>query len=394
MRRLILVLLVLVGSVWVGVQVAQNAGYILVAYGHYTVTVPLWFGVLSILTTLILLYLMLRLIDRIGGSFARFRLWLQWRKKRNAYTKTTQGFIELVEENYRRSEKQLLAGVSQSDAPLVNYLALAKVTDEMGQFDKRDRYLRLAHEVAPNASLAIGLVQARLYYTHGQLEQAQAVLLRLKTDYPHHPALLKLLERIYIHLADWSALLGLLPSLRKAKTASPSDLDALERRIYEALLTTVGNKKETLYFLQSVWKRVPKKLQKEPELVACYVKQLLLYPGTSEEAASLIASVMKKQTHPALLALYGSIKEDPKKQLTIAEEWLKRDGMSAPLSGTLARLSVRCGLWGKAKSYFETSLKLGADPTLVLDYAKLLESLGDTGSVFKVYQEGLKKAAG
>ena len=48
--------------------------------------------------------------------------------------------------------------------------------------------------------------------------------------------MLKLLERVYVGLADWSALLALLPNLRKAKIVPDKEYEYFESKIYERAL--------------------------------------------------------------------------------------------------------------------------------------------------------------
>lgn len=72
-----------------------------------------------------------------------------------------------------------------------------------------------------------------------------------------------------------------------------------------------------------------------------------------------------------------------------AEEWHKQYGEQSVLLLTLGRLCVRCQLWGKARGYFEESVKLHADPETYAEYGKLLEQFGELDSAVQKYREGL-----
>ena len=57
---------------------------------------------------------------------------------------------------------------------------------------------------------------------------------------------------------------------------------------------------------------------------------------------------------------------------------------------TLGRICVRCQLWGKARAYFEDSLKLEMHRETLTEYGKLLEYLGDAAMAMQSYRDGLQ----
>jgi HemY protein len=54
---------------------------------------------------------------------------------------------------------------------------------------------------------------------------------------------------------------------------------------------------------------------------------------------------------------------------------------------------MRCQLWGKAKSYLETSLKLTPFTETYAEYGKLMEQLGDQRAAMQSYREGILTAS-
>ncbi len=390
MRRFVMVVVILFFSVWLGLEAAKDPGVALFTYHNWSVEMPLWFALLCFIMAMIVLYFIVRLADGIDSSVYRWRNWLRWRRKNKAYSKTNRGLLELIEGRWRHAENDLLDGIDQSDAPLINYLAAAKAAHERGAFDKRDMYLHQAHDLAPQAEMAIGLTQAQLQFDQGQLEQALATLNHLKTLAPLHPVVLKLLEKLYVRLGDWKNLLKLIPSLRKAKIFTLEQMDHLEQTVYQELLNAAANKAEGLKSLQACWAMIPRKLEKNPRIVYFYTQYLLRYPEAAGEMEELINKTVKKTWDTDLVKLYGQlVTQDPKKQLAHAEKWLKLYPHQAILFLTLARLSLRCQLWGKARSYLDDSLKLAAIPETYVEYGKLFEQLGDMSSAAGQYREGL-----
>ncbi len=215
MRRFFWFIVLLIASVWIGLKVSEDPGYALFMYRHWSVSMPLWFALLSLFALLFVMYLVMGLAGRVDSAFYRWRNWLRSRRKDKSYNKTNRGLLELAEGRWKNAEHCLLEGVNQSSAPVINYLAAAKAAHEQKLFDKRDVYFRKAHDLAPKGDVAVGLMKARMQYQQGQYEQALATLGPLRAVAPRHAGVLKQLEKSYVHLGDWEALLTLLPQLLK-----------------------------------------------------------------------------------------------------------------------------------------------------------------------------------
>jgi HemY protein len=81
--------------------------------------------------------------------------------------------------------------------------------------------------------------------------------------------------------------------------------------------------------------------------------------------------------------LYGRIEsQTPDEQLLLAEQWLKDRPNNAELLLALGRLSLRNELWGKAREYFATSLKLHRKRETLAELSRLNAHMGhDTASI-------------
>ena len=289
MRRLLWILFFLIISVWIGLKIAADPGIALFSWQNWSIEMPLWFAALVLIIILFILYFMLRFFSGIGSSWHALGNWL---RKKIAYSHTHRGLIELLEGQWKYAEADLLKGVAQSDAPLINYLAAAKAAHERGAYDRRDSYLEKAHRVAPQENIAIGLTQAQLQLQQGQVEQALATLNQLGSIAPKQVLVLKLLERLYIHLGDWQHILKLLPALRKAKFTDNDYLDKLELTMYEELLKSAAHKTNDKETIDEIWHSIPRKLQKNPQLIRCYVNQIFKYPEAAAEIEKLIHKIL------------------------------------------------------------------------------------------------------
>ncbi len=388
MVRFIFILIIFVTSVWLGLHIAEDPGFALFSYHQWSMEMPLWFAVLSLLILFYVGYLILRVFNSVDFSLYRWKNWLSLRRRYKSFSKTNRGLLELIEGQWKNAENYLLAGIQKTDSPLINLLAAAKAAHEQGAYERRDTYLRQAHDFDPHADIAIGLTQAQLQFNQGQLEQALATLRHLRTIAPKHPVVLKLLERVYVRLGDWQELLSLLPDLRKAKLITADESLNFEKKIYLELLHAMDNKNES--DTRSVWDKIPKKLKSDPALVACYSRQLLSYSDAVDELDKLLQKTIKNAWDPELVRLYGLlVTEKSSKQLAAAEKWVGLYPQQPVLFLTLGHLAKRSQLWGKAKTYYETSLKLGVYPETYAALGDLLERMNDPEAAAQSYHDGL-----
>jgi len=146
-------------------------GYVLIRYGTLSVESSLTLAVLVIAVGFVVLYYLLRFIIGMLGLPRRLRDWRQRRQAQRARLSLQRGMIDLAEGHWEKAEKTLQK-VRHSDMPLLNYLAAARAAQQLGAHERRDEYLKLAHQSMPSADIAVGLAQAELQIGHHQLEQA------------------------------------------------------------------------------------------------------------------------------------------------------------------------------------------------------------------------------
>lgn len=386
MRGLILFLILLVASVWIGVMTMQHPGYLMVVSEPWMMQMPLWFAVITCLLLLLLFYLIIDSIDRIQLCWFTLCNWWRFRREQRLYNKTQHGLTLLIEGRWKKAERLLLAGIHDTVDPLMNYLGAAKAAQELGAKDRRDEYIKKAYTVAPHAALAIGLTKAELEFSHEQLNAAIITLDQLRELSPRHPRVLTLLERIYIRTSDWQNLLKLLPSMRKAKLLTLTQNLQLEKNVYCEILSIP---QKNFSAIQTTWEGIPRHLKKNPDVVYAYVKQLLHFSHT-KEAEDLIRKTLKNHWHPELAKRYGTLPfANLNRQLVIVAAWVKMYGQKPELLLTLARLCVKVQLWGRAKDYFEKCLALGPNPDASLAYGHLLEQLNEPEKAMMKYREGM-----
>lgn len=391
MLRLTIFLVFLVASVCLGIEVVRHPGYLLLVYQPWMVQMPLWFALLSAILIFGFFYLLIDSVDRIQFMWYRLKNWLRFRREHKSYSKTQNGLTLLIEGRWKKAERLLLVGINQSLEPLINYLAAAKAAHEQGAFDRRDKYIQKAYEVAPHENLAIGLTQAELELEQDQLEHAAATLNHLRQSSPRHPEVLKLLERVYVRLGDWKNLQTLLPSLRKAKILTTEQFEQFEKNIYCEILHTSNTK--SMEDIQKIWNDMPRYMRKNPDVACAYAKQLSRFADT-KEIENIIRKTLKNHWQPNMVRMYGTLPfTNLNRQLVMVGAWLKMYGPKPELLLLLGKLCVRVQLWGKAKDYFEKCLAQGPDAEASLEYGKLLEQLDQKEDALEKYREGLVQLA-
>ena len=399
MKKLfILILLVLAASAWVTGKIIQDPGYLLISYQNTTVETSLWLGLALLLVAVLAVYSAIWLASKFAASGTFMRRWSSNHQHRRATKKTNHGLISYVEGNYGAAQKKLSQSAEKSETPLINYLTAARAAAESGYEQATEDFLRKAYEVAPGDGLAIGIAKAEIRIQQGQPEQALASLLQLRKTNTKHQQVHKLLQQVYTGLEDWAALSALIPTLRKLKVAPAAKLDKLEHKITLKLLTQAARDEhgstlsltERATQLKGVWDKVPVKSRRSEDITLCYAR-LLKELGKPEWAESPLKDAINQQWSEQLISEYGLTNgKNPQRQLATAEGWLKTHDQSADLMLTLARLSLLNKLWGKAREYLQTCIKLESGATAHAELARLLQHLGEEQSSHKHMLESFR----
>ena len=112
-------------------------------------------------------------------------------------------------------------------------------------------------------------------------------------------------------------------------------------------------------------------------------------------AEKLLRDFLDDEWNDALAALYGELElPDPLEPLAVAEKWLRARREDPVLLVSCARLSMRAELYGKARSYLETSLMIRRDPVTYQLLGTLLDELGEKEHAARVLHDGLAMAIG
>ncbi|WP_404367607.1 heme biosynthesis HemY N-terminal domain-containing protein [Marinobacter sp.] len=397
-KLLIIILVALLIGAGLSLGPQYDMGYIRINLGHWLIETNFWVGLGLIILLVAAVLFVFGLIRRAGRGAGAITGWVAKGSERRARRRTTQGLLALAEGNWPRARKLLEASADQADTPLINYLAAAQAAFESGDHEAVDELLRKAFESTPGSDLAVGITQAQLQLAGNRLEQALATLIRLRKQAPQHPFVLKLLKNAYVRLEDWRELSKLLPELRKRDLLEATELDELERRTWQNLLQraaeecrrqSVGG--QSLEPLNRLWDEMPGFLRKDEQIVYEYAR-LLADLGDEAQAEALVRKILRNHWSDELINLYGRLEgRKTDEQLLAAERWLQDRPNNAELLLALGRISLRNELWGKAREYFETSLRLRRSREAMAELSRLNAHMGEDNASIKLLMQGLVK---
>lgn len=291
MYRFFIFLLVLAVSVWIGVKITSDPGYILINWHQLALEMPLWLGILILIISFILIYYLIWFLNYV------FKLPKQWR---------------------------------------------------------------------------LNLDKKRLQKTTALNDQ-------------------RLFSSVYQKPQNWHNILEILPQLESKTWISKAQIQQIQQESCENLLS---EEKYTynLSTLEDIWNNLPSKLKKDPLLLNYYVEGLIRHHEDAK-AELLIVKQLKKQWFGPLVATYSLIKSsNSARQLTIAEQWLKKHPDDPYLLLSLGRLCKQRKLWGKARDYLEKSLIYdSSNLETYLELGELSENLEEPLQALVWFKKGLIK---
>lgn len=393
MKYAFYVLLALILAVIIAALVHAGSGYVLLSWNNTSVEMALTTLAVLILIVFFALYLLTTLVVKLWAFPRRMRAALARRRELRSRRSAIRGLIDLAEGRWADSERHLIRHATDSKVPLITYIGAARAAQMQGAHERRDAYLRRAYEQVPAAQLAVLLTQAELQISHKQYEHALATLRRLLEMEPKHAYGLQLLARVYGKLEDWPALHALIPALREHHAMPRVQIDRQDCRAVQVLLER-ADAGDGPASINALWSELPRRLRTDPGAATAYARALRR-TGDTKTAEAVVRDALKSHWDDDLLALYGEIRTpEPIRQLARVEEWLAEKGDSAALLLAAGRLCVAAKLWGKARSYLESSIVLEPSPEAYAVLAELFNTVGEPERATQAYSDGLALSLG
>ncbi len=339
-------LIILLASAWLGIQISHDPGYVLIQYRNIDIETSLWFALLSIIISVVVLLsirsLIRMLVNGIGGISSIFTPNYKSRARKNKQLAIKAG---LSEEWQVAAKHFLLANDSEKDI-----LSLVSAIWSGGKKDINNlsSYLETAYSKAPENINLLNILHAKMLSNHQKYEEAIQKVLILPDKEQNNLSCLLILAKCYKNTANSEMLYKAITKLKKHKFENSNIIFDFEVSYYSTELNTKDKNR-----IEKYWKTIPKHVRKDMKLQEQYLKQLV-HLSLNKQATSLIEQIMKNNFTDHLALIYASLDENKEavfiKNIT---NWLKLYPNNQSLIHALARLYEKHGESLKAISCYE-----------------------------------------
>src|SRR3954465_3661088 len=204
MKKLIVfIVVVILLTLWGFGLILPDAGYVLVILGTKTVETSLWFACFTVLIVALLWWLTTRFLLVSWSLAQRLTDFFVFGTTERASKRAASGLIDFLSGDWVQAPQKLLRTATKVETPLVNYLAAARASAEMGDQEEAVRILNEAQKKYTHFAVPIGVAQAKLEINNGRFEQAKIILLTLQQKAPKNPIVINSLRELYEVRQDW-----------------------------------------------------------------------------------------------------------------------------------------------------------------------------------------------
>ncbi|HEU4487281.1 MAG TPA: heme biosynthesis HemY N-terminal domain-containing protein [Povalibacter sp.] len=377
----------------VGALLAQwlmaDAGYVAIRFAGHLIEM----SAVTFLLVLIAGFFVVRLVIKLLSAR---RLWRERqiaRRQERARRALAKGLLEMAEGEWEASEETFTRTARDAESPVAHYMVAARAAELQGSAQRRDEWLLRALDASTERRAPVLIMQAEMHLKHKQYQAALATLQQLEARGETTPRAIMLLARIYRQTRDWRALEALEPRLRATRGVSRAFADETVAQIYLDRLKEAGDARD-VQALRTAWKDMPRSLTQRGEIVVGYARAAMTCDEDDAAEVELRRFLDKQWDEGAVLA-YGELDTaEPLVTLERAEQWLPEHREDATLLLACARLSIRAELYGKARSYLETSIAIRPRLETWQLLASLFEQLGERDRATQALNDAVIHALG
>ncbi len=366
-----------------------DPGYVAIRFAGHLIE-------MSAITFVLLAIAALFLIRWLWKIINARRLWREGQEQRRqdrARRSLARGLLEMSEGEWSASEQTLVNSARDAESPAAHYLVAARAADLQGATQRRDELIAKALEVSADRRSPALIMQAEMHLKHKQFQAALETLHQLEAGGESNVRGTMLTARILRQIGDWEKLQALEPKLRTTRGVTAAFVDETVAQIYLDRLQAAGRANDPKALAQA-WKEVPKSLAQRAEIVVAYARAAAACDEV-ELAETELRKFLGHQWDEAAVLAYGELDTaEPLVTLERAEQWLPEHSEDAALLFTCARHSIRAELYGKARSYLETSIAIRPRLEAWQLLANLFEQLGERDRAIKALTDALAHAVG
>jgi HemY protein len=330
---------------------------------------------------------------RIQARLAERAARREARRRARARDDLDRAVLEMAAGRWKDSEDLATRSAPGAVQPATHWLLAARAADLQGAVARRNDWLARAREAAADEPGPVLVTAAEMNLKRGALDVALESLEALEKLGTLNPRALLLLARVLRQRGDFDRLRNLEPKLRDAKSIEASQVDEIMDTLYVDMLKVAADRGGRPA-VDAVWDEATRAARRRPPVVVAYARALARH-GEIDAAAKALDDLLDDDWYEPAVQCYGELTGgDVLARLRRGEEWLRTHREDPSLLVACARLCVGAELYGKARSYLETSQSLRPRAETAQLLAHLLERLGDRERALKVLHEGLALATG
>lgn len=368
---------------------ATDPGYVAIRVAGHLIEM----SAVTFVLVLVAAYFLVRLLLRALKARSLWKRSQLERRRDRARRALSRAILEVAQGEWETAESTATRYIGDAEYPMAHYLVAARAAELQGSATRRDEWIARALDLPAESHAPALIMQAELLLKHNQLQAAQTALEQLDARGEQNARGLLLLARIHRQTGDWERLKELEPRLRATRGIATAVADETVAQIYIDRLKAAGSSRDAAG-LAAAWREMPKSLAKRADIVVAYAKAAMMCRDHAS-AEKQLRELLEAQWDESAVQAYGELEpEEPLATLDRAESWLAAHQDDAALLLACARLAIRAELYGKARSFLETSLAIRPRLETYQLLADMLEQLGERERAMKVLHDGLARAIG
>lgn len=352
-----------------------NDGYVLLVFPPWRVEISFNLFLLGLAAALFVGYGIVRGLAAMLSLPEQARDYRERRQREKSFKTIHDALLLMQEGRFGQAMKKAREAYQTRVAPGLAALIAARAAQRLREPEKQREWIDLAKQADPQCEAAALMLEAEMGNDQRHYADTLQVLQNLQDKYGRHIAALRLELRACQGLNDWNGVLRLARQLEKRSAMPPEVAHEIRLAAHlENVSRRAGDQTALLNYLRDL------RTQERDARLAHAVARQLHALAEDESAAQVIESQLAETQddhwHEDLIVLYGQLSHcDLTARIAKAENWLRGRPRDAQLLLALGRLCRQWRLWGKAQSYLEASLAVGATAMAHLELARLFDQL-------------------
>ena len=382
-KRILFILLIGLLIAGFGLVVMREPGFAVFSYGDITIETPLIKFYFAVIVLFIALYIFLRLLGYLVRLPSRLHSQRQQKRQLEIMQGIESSVLDASHFNWETAMRNSIIHVKHSPIKQAQRILASRFAHNAANSQMREKHLSKLRKLADGSSLANSL-EAEFALDDNDPDKTLTLLRDEDEDNTYNT---NSLACAYAKTNNIEGLEKILPKLHlhtgKAKRLQKTVIASLEYMIGYYDENSNAEK------LMALWKTYAKHIQSSNHLIQQYVHALA---KNREDvlAEQIITTQLKNHWDEQLVQEYGVLTlENTEQRIKQSEQWLQKHKESAGLLLTLGRLYKREKLWGKAKSYLESSLSRRPLAATYAELADLHEFLNENIDAQRCAKKGL-----